>query len=82
MSGGITVEALKKEPFSLGRGSVFPDCFTVCLGFCFGFRWEIEVQLVDLRGLVPYSGFLGSTLRLYSGFQGDRNTTTNTGIWD
>jgi len=38
-----TVGALKKEPFSLGRGSVFLNGFTVCLLFSVGLRRDIEV---------------------------------------
>ncbi len=60
-----TVGALRKEPFSLGRGSVFLDRFAVCLGFPLGFPRDIEVLLKGKRGLVSYLGFLRSTPRLY-----------------
>eukprot|EP00959_Pyramimonas_sp_CCMP1952_P437589 9162035-Pyramimonas_sp.AAC.1 len=39
------VGALKKEPFSFGRGSVFLGCLTVCLSLTFGVRMEIELNL-------------------------------------
>eukprot|EP00959_Pyramimonas_sp_CCMP1952_P315211 6597665-Pyramimonas_sp.AAC.1 len=49
-----TVGALEKEPFSLGRGSALLNCFAACPGFSLGFQKEIEVQLMEKRGLVPY----------------------------
>eukprot|EP00959_Pyramimonas_sp_CCMP1952_P224659 4697642-Pyramimonas_sp.AAC.1 len=41
---GHTDGALKKEPFSFGRGSVLLSCFTVRLRFSRGVPWGIEVD--------------------------------------
>eukprot|EP00959_Pyramimonas_sp_CCMP1952_P033342 699557-Pyramimonas_sp.AAC.1 len=45
-----TVGELKKEPFSLGRGSVSRHCLTACLRCSLGSRWAIEVELMEKRG--------------------------------
>eukprot|EP00959_Pyramimonas_sp_CCMP1952_P238966 4994136-Pyramimonas_sp.AAC.1 len=50
----------RKNPSRWGGAPCSLCVFAACLRCSFGLRWDIDVQLLENRGLAPYVGFLRS----------------------